>query len=62
MGSRKKGKKNLPLFAAKLTEELPDCCNAKEHYQLFPRKKHKVGRTLRNNYSTIKTYRKSKYC
>ena len=32
-------KKNQQLFANKLTEKIPDPCNAKEHYQWFVRKK-----------------------
>ena len=33
-------KKDLHLFAIKLTEEIPDPHDTKEHYQSFIRKKH----------------------
>ena len=32
-------KKGLLLLTTKLTEKIPDPCNAKEHYQSFMRKK-----------------------
>ena len=32
-------KKRSTIFATKLTEKIPDPCNAKEHYQSFIRKK-----------------------
>ena len=32
-------KKDLQLFVTKLTEKIPDLCNAKEHYQSFIREK-----------------------
>ena len=35
----KSGKKDVQLFAIKLTEKISDLCNAKEHYQSFIRKK-----------------------
>ena len=35
----KKKKKDLLLLANKLTENMPDLCNAKEHYQSFMIKK-----------------------
>ena len=36
---KKKEKRNLLLLANKLIEKIPDPCKAKEHYQLFIRKK-----------------------
>ena len=35
----KSGKKDVQLFAIKLTEKISDLCNAKEHYQSFLREK-----------------------
>ena len=43
-------KKDLQLFAivCKLTQKIPDLCNAKEHYQSFIRKKNtKSGKQLK---------------
>ena len=37
--SMKHKKKDLQLFPIKLTEKIPDPRNAREHYQLFMRKK-----------------------
>ena len=34
-------KEDLLLLATKLTEKIPDPCNAKEHYQSFIKKKNK---------------------
>ena len=48
----KKKKKDLLLLANKLTENIPDLCNAKEHYQSFMIKKN----TKSVNQSEIITY------
>ena len=37
-------KKDLLLLATKLTEEIPDPHNAKEHYWSFRWKKHKISK------------------
>ena len=39
------------MLATKLTEEIPDPRNANEHYQPFIRKKNKISKTIKNNYS-----------
>ena len=39
--SMKRLKKELLFLANKLTKKMPDCRNAKEHYQLFIRKKNR---------------------
>ena len=36
-------KKDLLMLANKLIEKIPDPCNAKEHYQSFIRKKHRIS-------------------
>ena len=68
-------KKGLLLLTTKLTEKIPDPCNAKEHYQSFMRKKDtkllkqskvitQQPRTFENlnpNWDKISYYRTSKY-
>ena len=50
-------KKNLQSFANKLTEKMLDPRNAKDHCKSFIRKKpHKIGKTIKNNYSATKNF------
>ena len=50
------------LLATKLTEKIPDPRNAKEHYQSYIRKKkHKINKTIKNNYSGNKNFKNSIY-
>ena len=52
----------MRLFATKLTDKTSDPRNAKEQYKSFLRKKkHKVGETIKNNYSKTKINRKPKH-
>ena len=48
------------LLSIKLIEKIADPCNAKEHYQLFLIKKHKISKTIKNNYSGTKNIWKLK--
>ena len=43
-------KENKFNVAWKQIGKIPDSHNAKEHYQLFIRKRHKISKTLRNTY------------
>ena len=68
-------KKGLLLLTTKLTEKIPDPCNAKELYQSFMRKKNtkslkqskvitqqpKTFENLNPNWDKISYYRTSKY-
>ena len=47
-------KKDLELFATKLTEKNPDPSNAEELSFLFEDKKRKISKTIKNNYSATK--------
>ena len=56
-------KKDLHLFATKLTEKMPSPSNTKQYYNSYlKRKKHKISKTNKNNYSSTKGYRKLKHC
>ena len=33
-----------------------DLCSAKKHYELFIRKKNKISKTMKNNYSVTKNF------
>ena len=39
-------KKDLQWFATKLTGKTSDSRNAREHYESFLRKKHKIGKMI----------------
>ena len=47
-------KKDLELFATKLTEKNLDPSNAEELSFLFEDKKRKISKTIKNNYSATK--------
>ena len=56
-------KKDLLLLETKLIEKIVDPCNGKGYYHSYLEKKlHKVSKTIKNNYSAGKTYRKPKHC
>ena len=47
--------KGMLLFATKLTEKSTNASNAKEYHKFYlQRKKHKIGKTIKNNYSATK--------
>ena len=53
------GKKNLLLPATKLIDKIADSTNAKEYYNsYFKRKKYKIGKAVKSNYSATKNYTK----
>ena len=54
--------KNVLLLSTKLIEKIPNPSNAKWYYNSYlKRKKYKIGNTIRVNYLSIKSYRKSKH-
>ena len=56
-------KKDLLLLETKLIVKKADPSNAKEYYNSYlKRKKCKTGKTIENNYSATKSYRKSEHC
>ena len=52
-------KKDLLLFATKFNEKIPDPNKPKEYYQPYLEK---IDKTIKNNCSTTKIYRKPKHC
>ena len=44
-------KRDLLLFAIKLTEKISDATNAKQNYQSYLKRKnkHKIGKTIKSN-------------
>ena len=56
----KRLKKDLLLLAAKLIEKIAYSSNGNEYYNSYlKRKKYKIGKTMKNNYSATKSYRKN---
>ena len=53
-------KKDLPWFAIKLIEKIPDPSNINEYYQSYL--KNKIAKTIKNNLSTTRNFRKPKHC
>ena len=53
-------KTELVLLATKLLGKIPDAGNDKEYY-IFEKKKHEISKTIKNNYSETKNYKKSKH-
>ena len=49
-------RKDLLFLATKLTEKTPDPRNAKKQYQSFIRKKNKINKAIKNNYSATKNF------
>ena len=54
-------KNDLLLLANKLIEKLPDLCNAKER-KCYKKQKHKINKTIRNDYLSTKNFCKPKQC
>ena len=52
----------IQWIATKLIEQIPDSTNTKEYYQSYLLRKKQTGKTVKNNCSTIKNYRKQRYC
>ena len=49
-------RKYLLLLTNKLIQNIPDPCNAKQHYQSFIRIKQKISKTIKNNCLSTKNF------
>ena len=56
-------RKDLSLLETKLIEKIADLNNAEEHYQIiFKKEKHKISKTIKNNYSATINFSKYQHC
>ena len=54
-------KKELLLLATKLIESIPDASNAQEYYKSYFKRRNKIGKKIKNNFSAAKNCRKPKH-